>query len=97
MAEAGYDSLLVDIDPQCNATLGLGIAKDAPITVYDVLVGSATLEEILIPSAIDHLWVAPAGPCAPRPSSQNEGRVLEKRALLAGPSGARHGEVRERG
>ena len=30
VAEAGYESLLVDIDPQCNATLGLGISKDAP-------------------------------------------------------------------
>ena len=29
VAEAGYDTLLVDIDPQCNATLGLGIPKDA--------------------------------------------------------------------
>ena len=28
VAEAGYESLLVDIDPQCNATLGLGVGKD---------------------------------------------------------------------
>jgi chromosome partitioning protein len=62
VAEAGYDTLLVDIDPQCNATLGLGIAKDAPSTVYDVLARSASFEDILVPSAIDHLWVAPAGP-----------------------------------
>jgi chromosome partitioning protein len=62
VAEAGYDSLLVDIDPQCNATLGLGIAKDAPITVYDVLVGSTSLDQVVVPSGIDHLWVAPAGP-----------------------------------
>ena len=62
VAEAGYDSLLVDIDPQCNATLGLGIAKDQPQTVYDVLSGSATLEDVIVPSAIEHLWVAPAGP-----------------------------------
>jgi chromosome partitioning protein len=62
VAEAGYDALLVDIDPQCNATLGLGIGKDLPSTVYDVLVGSARLEDIAVASAIEHLWVAPAGP-----------------------------------
>jgi chromosome partitioning protein len=62
VAEAGYEALLVDIDPQCNATLGLGLPKDAERTVYDVLVGSASLEEVLLPSAIEHLWVAPAGP-----------------------------------
>jgi chromosome partitioning protein len=62
VAEAGYETLLVDIDPQCNATLGIGVSKDLPTTVYDVLVGSATLEEIVVPSAIDHLAVAPAGP-----------------------------------
>jgi chromosome partitioning protein len=62
VAEAGYEALLVDIDPQCNATLGLGIAKDAPATVYDVLVGSSNLEDVIVASAVEHLWVAPAGP-----------------------------------
>jgi chromosome partitioning protein len=62
VAEAGYETLLVDIDPQCNATLGLGIAKDAPATVYDVLVGPSALEDVIVASAIEHLWVAPAGP-----------------------------------
>jgi chromosome partitioning protein len=62
VAEAGYETLLVDVDPQCNATLGLGIAKDAPVTVYDVLVGAAPIDDILIRTSIDHLWVAPAGP-----------------------------------
>ena len=42
VAEAGYEALLVDIDPQSNATLGLGIAKDRELTVYDVLVGSSS-------------------------------------------------------
>jgi chromosome partitioning protein len=62
VAEAGYETLLVDIDPQCNATLGIGVGKDLATTVYDVLVGSATLVEIIVASAIDHLSVAPAGP-----------------------------------
>jgi chromosome partitioning protein len=62
VAEAGYDSLLVDIDPQCNATLGLGISKDAEVTVYDVLSESATFDDVIVPTEIEHLWVAPAGP-----------------------------------
>ncbi len=62
VAEAGYDSLLVDIDPQCNATLGLGITKNAPQTVYDVLTGEASFADIIVPSEIDNLSVAPAGP-----------------------------------
>ncbi len=62
VAEAGYDSLLVDIDPQCNATLGLGIGKDAPVTVYDVLMGTSSMDDVIAPTAIEHLWIAPAGP-----------------------------------
>ncbi|MGI8864783.1 MAG: ParA family protein [Solirubrobacteraceae bacterium] len=62
VAEAGYEALLIDIDPQCNATLGLGIPKDAALTVYDVLVGDATLAEVIQATSIKHLSVAPAGP-----------------------------------
>jgi chromosome partitioning protein len=62
IAEAGYEALLVDIDPQANATIGLGIGKDAPVTVYDLLIGSASLDEIVCPTAVDHLFIAPSGP-----------------------------------
>ena len=62
VAEAGYEVLLVDIDSQANATIGLGIGKDSPLTVYDVLVGEAALHEIVRPTAIEHLSIAPAGP-----------------------------------
>src|ERR1700749_174226 len=62
IAEAGYDSLLVDIDPQSNATVGVGLPKDASPSVYELLSGEATVEEIVLPTEIDHLWVAPASP-----------------------------------
>lgn len=62
VAEAGYDALLVDIDPQCNATVGIGLRKDADRTVYDVLCGACRMEDIVVKAASDHLWVAPAGP-----------------------------------
>ena len=33
VAEAGYESLLIDIDPQANATIGLGLDKTDPVTI----------------------------------------------------------------
>jgi chromosome partitioning protein len=62
VAEAGYETLLVDIDPQANATIGLGLPKDAGRTVYDVVVGAAALDDVIIPTSIAHLWLVPAGP-----------------------------------
>jgi len=62
VAEAGYEALLIDIDPQSNATLGLGIRKDRELTVYDVLVGSSSLADVIVPTSIERLSVAPAGP-----------------------------------
>jgi chromosome partitioning protein len=62
VAEAGYKALLVDIDPQSNATLGLGIPKNRELTVYDVLVGSTSMQDVIVPTSIEHLSVAPAGP-----------------------------------
>ena len=62
IAEAGYEALLVDIDPQCNATVGLGVGKTERPSVYELLSGAATPEEIVVPSGIPHLSVAPASP-----------------------------------
>ncbi len=62
VAEAGYESLLIDIDPQCNATLALGIDKYRKPNVYDALVGDVALEEAIADSGIEHLVVIPAGP-----------------------------------
>ncbi len=62
IAEAGFATLLVDIDPQANATLGLGIAKDTEPNVYDVLAGRCTLDGALAETAIENLSVVPAHP-----------------------------------
>lgn len=62
IAEAGYDSLLIDVDPQCNATVGVGLEKNLEPSVYELLSHEATLEDIVVPSPIEHLWVAPASP-----------------------------------
>ncbi|MBV9414036.1 MAG: ParA family protein [Solirubrobacterales bacterium] len=62
VAEAGYDALLLDIDPQANATIGLGIGKGDADTVYDVLNCSSTVEDVIRPTSIERLWIVPAGP-----------------------------------
>src|SRR3954449_247303 len=62
IAEAGYDTLLVDVDPQANATVGIGAPKDLVPGLYEVLAGEATLEEAVRPPSIERLWLVPAGP-----------------------------------
>ena len=62
IAEAGHDTLLVDLDPQCNATVGLGLAKDCEPSVYDALSGDARLEDVVRATAIERLSVAPSTP-----------------------------------
>jgi chromosome partitioning protein len=62
VAEAGYETLLVDVDPQANATVGLGVAKDADPSVYDVLAGEAELADTLQNGRVDRLSVAPSSP-----------------------------------
>src|SRR4051812_31606580 len=62
IAEAGYPTLLVDIDAQANATVGLGIAKDRAPSVYDVLSGGATADEALVETDIANLSLLPAHP-----------------------------------
>jgi chromosome partitioning protein len=62
IAEAGYPTLLVDIDPQANATVGLGLPKDAEPNIYDVLAGDASAEDALTTTTIDNLVVLPASP-----------------------------------
>ncbi|MBV9942623.1 MAG: ParA family protein [Solirubrobacterales bacterium] len=62
VAEAGYEALLLDIDPQANATISLGLGKGDTDTVYDVLIGSASLTEVIRPTGIERLSIVPAGP-----------------------------------
>lgn len=53
--------LLIDSDPQGNATTGLGIAKEpGRRTIYDVLLGDASLDDATLPSGFDGLYIIPA-------------------------------------
>src|SRR5260370_23417570 len=51
--------LLVDFDPQGNATTGLGITKDRA-TVYDVILGDAPIESAIVQTECDGLDLLPA-------------------------------------
>jgi len=62
IAEAGPATLLVDIDPQANATVALGVAKDRLPNIYDVLAGSATAEDALVETGVPGLVLLPAHP-----------------------------------
>lgn len=58
---AGEGSLLVDCDPQGNATSGVGVKLEADVpTVYDVLLGVCQIEEAIQKTAIAQLDVLPA-------------------------------------
>ena len=62
VAAADYDTLLVDADPQANATVGLGLPKDLAPTVYDTLVDGRPLSEAIRATDIERLWIVPSGP-----------------------------------
>ncbi|MFZ1131803.1 MAG: ParA family protein, partial [Terriglobales bacterium] len=61
LAAAEVNTLLVDCDPQSNSTSGLGLAKNPErISVYDVMMGSASAEEALQLTELEQLWLIPS-------------------------------------
>ncbi len=59
LAEAGATALVIDIDPQCNATHGLGV-REAPHTVYDVFTGKVAVESAITGTQIPNLFLIPS-------------------------------------
>jgi chromosome partitioning protein len=60
-AAAEVNSLLVDCDPQSNASSGLGLVKDPErISTYHLLMGAASAEEALQPTELEGLFVIPS-------------------------------------
>ena len=61
LAELGYRVLVVDLDPQGNATTGLGInARNLDASVYDVLLHDVPVVDCIEPSSLRNLFVVPA-------------------------------------
>src|SRR5437763_294709 len=62
LASDKHPVLLVDLDPQGNATSGLGVAKEQAVTSYEVLRGDATLEQGVVQTRIEGLYLIAANP-----------------------------------
>ena len=60
LAKKGKKVLLIDTDPQGNATSGLGVTKELELSVYDILVGETTFEETVQETAVKNLKVCPS-------------------------------------
>jgi chromosome partitioning protein len=62
LAAIGEQVLLIDLDPQGNASTGLGIDRKSRSTSssYDALVGERTLAQVIMPTAVPRLFIAPS-------------------------------------
>lgn len=60
LAKKGKKVLLIDEDPQGNATSGVGIDKDAQKSIYDVIINDVDIDETIVQSPIKNLSVCPS-------------------------------------
>jgi chromosome partitioning protein len=61
LAEAGYRVLVVDLDPQGNATTGLGVnPRDVGTSIYDVIMSDIPAEDCVEPTSLKNLFIIPA-------------------------------------
>ena len=61
LAATGLRVLIIDLDPQGNASTGLGIAKsERRRSSYDLLIGEASLQDVVVPSKVPRLAIVPS-------------------------------------
>lgn len=61
LAEAGHKVLIVDLDPQGNASTGLGIAlEDREYTTYELLLEDVVVSDVVLPTSVENLLIVPA-------------------------------------
>ncbi len=60
LAKKGKNILLIDADPQGNATSGLGVTKEVELSVYDVLIGETEIDKTLQDTMIKNLKICPS-------------------------------------
>lgn len=81
LAEEGFNVLLVDLDPQGNASTGLGVEPDErTFTTYDLLLEDAPLNDVIHTTDVEGLIIAPA--TTDLSSADIEMMAAEKRSFL---------------
>jgi chromosome partitioning protein len=60
VARDDHQTLLVDLDAQCNATVALGLDRESHPSSYDCLTGEVSVAEAARPGGTDNLWIVPA-------------------------------------
>ena len=61
LAEMGKRVLLIDLDPQGNASTGLGVGQaDRKLTTYDLLIEDAPLQDVVVQTSVKGVWLCPA-------------------------------------
>jgi chromosome partitioning protein len=60
LAKRGKKVLLIDTDPQGNATSGLGVEKESELSTYDLLITDVAAEDIVQETAIKNLYISPS-------------------------------------
>jgi chromosome partitioning protein len=59
LAARGVKTLLIDLDPQANATSALGLPTIDGHSIYEPLLGGAPMAEKVVPTRWEHLWMIP--------------------------------------
>jgi chromosome partitioning protein len=94
VAVAEKRTLLVDCDPQANASSGVGVPpRTIERSIYDVLIGRLTLPDVVLETQVPRLWVAPSTQdlvAAELELIDEEDRAFRLRKALHGLMGARY-------
>jgi chromosome partitioning protein len=93
LAAAERPTLLVDLDPQANASSGVGVSPGtAERTIYDALIGAHTLDEVIVHTGIPTLDLAPASQdlTAVEYELFDNARGTHLRQVLHGPAASRY-------
>ena len=94
IAKNGHKVLLIDLDPQGNASTGLGIEPEArEITAYDVLVDGSSIEDAAVNTQVQNLSVLPSNTdlsSADAELMSDKGRLLRLRNALASTEGYKY-------
>src|SRR5271165_1630829 len=61
LAAIGERVLIIDLDPQGNASTGLGIDRKSRVTSsYEMLIGERSLNDVIVPTAVPRLFIVPS-------------------------------------